>query len=204
MARRRRIAILLAAGLLINLAVAWACAWLHLPCCEQAVDVDRDGAAALRGWPAEVPASWPLPDYFGCWATFGSRHVEASAECDDPPYFCNVYVERAGFPAPALISTRLEGIGIRQPSAFSPWKLLSWSEGWTVPAPHGLVVPLPLTPVWWGLMLNTVVYALTLHEGASIFNAARTRRRSRRGLCGGCGYPAPGPDTVCPECGAPT
>lgn len=195
---------LLAAGLLISVAVAWLCAWFHLPYCERAIEVQRDRAAASRGWPSEVPASWPLPDFSGRWATFGSRHVEAFAECDEPPYSCNAYIERAGFPAPALTSTRLEGIGIdNRPPGFEAWEFLSWSEGWTVPAPRGMVVPLPLTPVWWGLALNTIVYALALHEGVSIIRTVRKRRRARRGLCGACGYPSRDRATVCPECGAP-
>lgn len=126
MARCRGILVLLAAGLLVSVAIAWLCAWVHLPHCGRAVEIHRYGAAASRGWPA----------------------------------------------------------------GFRAWEFLSWSEGWTVPAPRRMVVPLPLTPVWWGLILNTVVYALALHEVASIIRTARKRRRLRRGLCGACGYPA--------------
>lgn len=62
---------------------------------------------------------------------------------------------------------------------------------------------LPLTPVWPGFAVNTLVLAavwLTLIGGGWW---ARGAWRAERGLCRGCGYSRSGLDrgAACPECG---
>lgn len=67
----------------------------------------------------------------------------------------------------------------------------------------GLVtVTVAYRPVWPGLILNTLLYALLPASVAVAFVALRRRRRRRRGHCPACGYDRRG-DTaaVCPECG---
>lgn len=62
---------------------------------------------------------------------------------------------------------------------------------------------LPMRPVWPGFLGNVVVYGGLWWLGLAGVGLLRARRRARRGLCGGCGYPRadlPG-GSPCPECG---
>ncbi len=66
----------------------------------------------------------------------------------------------------------------------------------------------PLRPIWPGFAINTVFYAFILWLlfalGGTPF-ALRRRRRIKRGLCPKCGYDlrgTPAHSTPCPECGA--
>ena len=64
-------------------------------------------------------------------------------------------------------------------------------------------VVLPLQPIWSGLLINIVVYALAW--GVLLFALGWVRRARRRanGRCTGCGYDRAGlaPHAACPECG---
>ncbi len=67
---------------------------------------------------------------------------------------------------------------------------------------------LPMLPIWPRLLGNIVFWSLVWWLVPTVLIAWRRQRRSRRGLCQGCGYDlagiAVGEDerTVCPECGA--
>ena len=64
---------------------------------------------------------------------------------------------------------------------------------------HGL--PLPMTPILPGFLVNTIFYALLLWLlFVAPFAVRRTIRRGR-GRCGSCAYPI-GVSPVCTECGA--
>lgn len=66
----------------------------------------------------------------------------------------------------------------------------------------------PIGVLWRGLVINAAVWgvagALAACGVRSVYVAARSSRRRRRGLCTGCGYDRAGvaADAVCPECGA--
>jgi hypothetical protein len=60
---------------------------------------------------------------------------------------------------------------------------------------------LPAQPVWHGMILNTLVYALLLWLLFLAPFTARRMIRRRRGLCETCAYPV-GVSSVCTECGA--
>jgi hypothetical protein len=63
-------------------------------------------------------------------------------------------------------------------------------------------VLLPLRPMWPGMVLNTLFYAITLGLLlGGIAGLHRTMRR-RRGLCPRCAYPV-GDSERCSECGTP-
>jgi hypothetical protein len=63
---------------------------------------------------------------------------------------------------------------------------------------------LPLTPIWLGLLADTLLFAAVWLALASGVRAARRRRRIRCNLCAACRYPrhALPPGAPCPECGA--
>ena len=78
--------------------------------------------------------------------------------------------------------------------------------GWRGPSDFERTRGLPLTPLWTGLMVNTILYALAIAVlypiGEGLVRAVRRRIRQRLGLCVRCGYDLRGLDTPgCPECG---
>ncbi|MGH7130850.1 MAG: hypothetical protein ACREJO_02765, partial [Phycisphaerales bacterium] len=61
---------------------------------------------------------------------------------------------------------------------------------------------LPLTPLWSGFAVNTVVYAVLWSVALVGFAAWRRSRRKRKGACEKCGYDLSGQtQSGCPECG---
>lgn len=63
---------------------------------------------------------------------------------------------------------------------------------------------IPLTPIWKGLVVNSVLYAAFLWLLLAGPSAVRQRWRQRQGLCRRCGYDLHGAaHTKCPECGLP-
>ena len=65
---------------------------------------------------------------------------------------------------------------------------------------HGLGLMLPLRPLFGGLAVNSVVYAMSLYSVANAWFLCRHRLRRRKGLCPHCAYRV-GSTTRCPECG---
>lgn len=62
--------------------------------------------------------------------------------------------------------------------------------------------PLPLRPVWLGLVLDTAFYAVLWWVGLALLRKARRGRRTRRELCPACGYNLRGNYLGgCSECG---
>jgi hypothetical protein len=65
----------------------------------------------------------------------------------------------------------------------------------------------PTRILWWGMLLNTLIWSAAAFVVWRLVRAARRRLRARawrrRGLCRGCGYDLRGlgPGGVCPECG---
>lgn len=59
----------------------------------------------------------------------------------------------------------------------------------------------PYHPLWWGLIVNVIVWAAGLWSVAFAASALRRRISLRRGVCPNCKYPI-GVSEVCTECGA--
>lgn len=93
-----------------------------------------------------------------------------------------------------------------------PWGQTSFNPSmlhWDTEDEHAI----PLTPMWAGLVVNTVFWALAwlaisqlLMLPVHLWLRWRTRRRSRRGRCLRCGYELGtigDPSGACPECNTP-
>ena len=64
---------------------------------------------------------------------------------------------------------------------------------------------LPYRPVWFGLLLNTLLYGSIFWAIGLGWRLYRLARRRRRGRCLACNYDLRGlADPVCPECGLGT
>lgn len=201
---------LLIAGAMVNVAVAWAIAAWWPPVGQPAVmtaarradgdyagvtrlsllgrtricygtlrDVqwEADGRAANVDWRfesenfTELQVGWPL-------RTLSSRNMG----------LCSMTTARGTASLSTILSEPVvDGIGLapfpmRGSAAFS-WRAL------------------PYRPMWAGLIVNTLFYAVALGLLFVIPNALRRRLRRRRGQCEACGYPI-GTSPVCTECGA--
>ncbi len=63
---------------------------------------------------------------------------------------------------------------------------------------------LPVSPLWPGFMVNTLLYAGLVWGAVRCVPAWKRWRRRKRGLCEGCGYDLrglPSGSASCPECG---
>jgi len=60
---------------------------------------------------------------------------------------------------------------------------------------------LPMRPIWWGFMCNTIFYASVAVAVCIIPERIRRSFRCKRGRCPACGYPI-GESPTCSECGA--
>lgn len=61
---------------------------------------------------------------------------------------------------------------------------------------------LPYMPIWFGLIVNTLIYAIVIVAIMWMLIALRSKMRLRRKLCPNCKYPI-GVSDVCTECGSP-
>ena len=109
--------------------------------------------------------------------------------------FAGLHTFGYGWPARCARMVVLGGSGVLYTIVLEPF----WH--WSI---AGKPLSLPAHPVWWGVLINTAVYAAILAGLLTVPRAIRTRFRLRRGLCPGCGYDLAGNTSgICPECGAP-
>ncbi len=197
------IAACLLAGVMLSYAAAWAITiWLPMPDLRNSVAVDL---ATMRDV-AAIPTDW-LPPTNGVIASqFGSVYWQFNREVGpenvprDPSDY-TVHAMRVGWPfrstwtlgAWPKTPANVPAIWLGVPQILQP----EWAKVEGRPYSGSL----PLFPLWWGLLLNSVFYGSLTFGGVTAFAAWRRARRRRRGLCEGCAYPVKGMST-CPECGA--
>ncbi|RMH28201.1 MAG: hypothetical protein D6692_06585 [Planctomycetota bacterium] len=63
------------------------------------------------------------------------------------------------------------------------------------------VYRLPVTPLWGGLVTNSMIFAAFYFLPGTLFRIARQRHRRKRNACLNCGYDF-GTLSPCPECGS--
>lgn len=220
------ILLLLAAGTIINVAVAWACArWSNMGKLTLTARVPVNGNPYILvdpdlSWLSSLPRDWPQPYNAVSARSTGFLLWNAHAGNDTGAGW-GAQVFRFGWPCTAMewhmlrVQAPPPARGIDPPRA--PWTR-HWSldvTRWLGPrgSPQdqqvGLHQHLPLLPVWPGFAINTMVYALALWLLLAAPAAVRSWRaasRIRRGLCPKCGYDLRGTPVdaiTCPECGAP-
>jgi hypothetical protein len=209
MARRRTITrmivlvLLLVAGAIVNVAMAWA--FVLRPTGLR--EIDRKDFF----WPIAIPKGFERPTavYGGGIASWGTTKLVAVVALRSGDTG-TMDVLLAGWPCQSLYAER-HGVVPRHfagiPSATSFNSPRNFWQGVTIPwrdAHH--VSCFPTIPVWPGFAINTLFYAAVL--ALLFFAPGRIRRfiRMKRGRCPACGYMiAPGTCSggVCTECGGP-
>jgi hypothetical protein len=199
---RRRITQIIAflvLGAMVNIAVAWNCAWW--------CDLEWDTSGPIEEDP------WLV-----AWLDARAHEYDASDWRPPPVWFAD---QRGWGRRQAHVSSSVSGGRIAMPAdrtiVIAGWPLLTvegdytpeWTGGRYIYHPRGMVSLMmagrerdsPLRPIWPGFIVNTLFYALLLWLMFFAPFAARRTRRRRRGLCEKCAYPI-GTSPICTECGA--
>ena len=194
------IVVFLLAGAVVNVAVAWGCAWWPRDAGWWGESVDQD--------PSPIDITWWNKHVFPLYGTellhlFETRDLGVDWRILRGPYFalraeCAIHVS-SGWPARSMSGETWEAwvFGQRQPSESSNRLAMFVGVGeWP-----GLM---PLRPVWPGFAINTAFYAailwLIIPGPFALRRLIRRQIRRRRGLCPKCAYPM-GESAVCSECG---
>ena len=187
------IALLLLAGAVVNVAVAWGLASQHRRVGTTSFDVNENRPFPVfpetRHWPR---CEWVRQSrVIGSDWTLYERYATASR---DKWY---VSVLRSGWPARSLRSYEGEYVGYsdarQQPLAQPAWLGVSHLPASVLPFVQA-DTPLPLDPLLPGFAINTLFYAVVVGAILALplsFFPIRRRVRARRGRCPKCGYPAP-------------
>lgn len=170
-------------------------------------------------WLAPTPKSWPPPN--GYMITFAGFGVDWSVQRYDQlvtsangstaamlPSYRQASI-RAGWPFRSLRADRTT-VAADNGHQFPTTAPGTWLEhiraGIQVRPMVGagapqLGRPLPLVPIWAGLLGNTLLLALALSPILLVRPLRRSLHR-RRGCCAECGHPVPPNQPRCSECGA--
>jgi hypothetical protein len=216
------IVVFLLLGAAINVAVAWGCA-LWSPC--EFTESMSPVAQAPAGLIPYLPSDWPAQSSSGSVVVSqllqraygrGLSVERLIVSIEDLRFDFSLWfdralvVYRAGWPAPALECDAVVGIDSPFPSGDTdvPWRDGRQPPQLIRPCRWPSLVgkwanPIPLRPIWWGFLLNTLLYGAVCSTLLGGLFTVRRWRRVRRGLCLKCGYPVRGLKK-CPECGKGT
>ena len=182
-------AIFLLTGAVVNVAVAWCLAVSVNPLLGEREDSRTDNGVMCRLNRAGVAVT----------TMHRVRDTNQVAEKGVEPARVPV-VAAAGWP---LICSRYEYSFLV--GGVSPIEdgLELGLDPWSGPSPFGAGFwprALPLRPIWSGLAINTLSYAVLFWLLIAVLSALRRFVRARRGLCPNCAYPIR-ESAVCSECG---
>ncbi|MCI0364363.1 MAG: hypothetical protein L0219_10800 [Phycisphaerales bacterium] len=214
--RLLKVGLLILAGAVVNVGVAWGLVlahqnlwppvterrWLHFQSDDQLWDLrflNRTGAAGLSSFnrtdikehvlPSLVAGDAIAIDEIPTWSQF--HHFSIN------PYTLRHEVVY-GWPSLAM-NMGLESFHqvngkIATPPGLAPVHLIDSYELWSRHFPRGVHLP--------GFAINTIFYAAILWLLFAAPGFVRRRRRIKRGLCPACAYPI-GTSGTCTECGKP-
>ncbi len=200
--RRRVVTILLLllAGAVVNVGVAWACALVHgsidltahslfrhprgepvVICVVQSVGSEVVWAHGRSGTVLSMRHVEPYPGRWGWWDERSMTFEPRWSVAYGLPFLTLMSWKETVWPDNNRGQTRLrEGYS---------WRKQPWRNEFVHPV-------LALRPLWPGFAVNTLFYAMLLLAAFVL----RRHLRVRRGLCPACAYPV-GEAAVCSECG---
>lgn len=206
-----RLGLLLLAGLLVNLALAWACAAWVAPVGETSI-------ARLTPVAEGVCEGESRLDRFGRSLIFRARTREWK-------YMPNGVLEYAMWDFDSYVHSEIQAgwpwraWSCRRPGYMEMWAFTGGPMS-VMPGPNpivgGIELPpfttpiaprawraLPYQPLWLGAVGNTIFFAGLIWLGVATPRMLRRMHRHRLGRCITCGYDLRGMDhAVCPECGS--
>lgn len=231
MRRLRRIILFLLLGAVVNVLVAWACAWR------------KDSLVFAKTSPSRETS----------WVPYEAREYLAQTEQDReprPPHIAEFDVvtqfslactskhysrrqspnfggfrhthssHEFGLPLRSMRYAEQSWMCMAAFPEFASWRMPGWRGGWPIApsieqqdwASGSYVMPeyvYPLIPLSLGFAVNTMFYGSLAWFFLFGVTTLRRRRRIRRNLCLSCGYSLAGAVAVnntitCPECGKPS
>ena len=146
-------------------------------------------------------------------------HIPAWSQIADPPTMrMNVFEQYNGWPFRTLYWVKSDKYYKRPGRTYSwthngPSRRVSANQhvwiikkqpwnAWILPKKGRKEIYLPVAPIWKGILLNTLFYALLFRLFIAAPGRIRRRIRNKRGLCVKCAYDLRGAEhEACPECG---
>ena len=219
--RLTKLAVFLLLGAIVNVAVAWgftAHAEFDKASLQETIEESE--------WPRAVPRHWPSPwtaweAHTSGWLVrrFIGRRIHWNPTTDQPErrevFFVDIY--EVGWPSRCLQWESWREFEVNFPQGTT----VNRNEGHPVPSwwRSGITVSaqrfgfgsqswkaLPIHPIYFGFVVNTIVYAVLVWSVTLGPFTVRRAIRRKRGRCIKCGYDLRGTSGggACPECGAPT
>ncbi|MCL4199365.1 MAG: hypothetical protein KJZ69_17880 [Phycisphaerales bacterium] len=205
----RRIIVFLVLGAIVNLSLAFIFVFIHGSVADSGnyFRCEKDGRRGMIrvttrfGYTYVANCGWMqshfqvFPIYSGrqWWPGEPGRNVEAHLA--------------TGWPVPCLAATVSIDVPTAQIAGQTRNVRVSSGVLWEPEAlkmlpPDTIPMILPYRPLWTGVVVNTLVFAMTFSLLVYGPRQIRTRMYRGRGGCPACGYPR-GTSPVCTECGEP-
>ena len=187
-----RVMVLLLLGAIVNVAVAWGCAFWSA---ASGVSPLLDGDDVSSVWHEWALPHWPEPPAFEGVIDVGSMGVTGGMASG---------VSAIDIEAGVETSVLWSYYGL-------PWRSMRciiWIEDFLPVRESRLVMngrSYPLRPIWPGFAFNTAFYAALIWMCIAVPAELRRKRRRSHGLCVKCAYDLRGREgrsDGCPECGA--
>ena len=205
------ILLLLLVGTVVNVGVAWGCAYWS--------DTESGGSVQggyRGGWYVEISQTagkislirsavagadngFAVPTWSAANVPATDEEIAVFERTGGQNVSLLIVEERTGWPLSSMACSY--EIALRSTGSLS---VPATSFGLLVRFPSGMALPtvLPARPVLPGFVLNLVLYSVVIWLLVRLPAPARRCVRTRYGLCTGCGYPVRA-SGVCPECGRP-